>query len=312
MREVDIAALDLNLLVVLEALLVERHVTRAGRRVHMGQPAMSRALARLRELFDDPLLVRVGQHMRPTPYAETLLGPLQRLLADVQDLVAPPRFDPARATGRIRLAAPDIVTYMVGPALLRRIADEAPNLDLEIVEWSSAWHEHLASGAVDLTFGQASSEPGIYSHVLIRNTWACVLRRGHPILRKRWTLDAYLDLSHLLIGFTSHGGGHVDAALALLGRKRRVALRMPYVVLSPLIIAETDLVLTTARWLAEKLARTAELVIKRPPVELEPVDLPMIWHERTHRDPRQRWLRNTLQALAHAAGMSPPRHAPVE
>jgi DNA-binding transcriptional LysR family regulator len=310
MREVDLASVDLNLLVVLQALLAERHVTRAGRRLHMSQPAVSRALARLRDLFGDELLVRVGQHMRPTPRAEALAATLHRVLGEVQELVAPMDFDPASATGTIRLAAPDIVTYMLGPALLRCMARDAPRLDLEIVQWSSDWREDLASGKVDLTFGQVTgSEPGIYSRLLARNQWACVLRDGHPVLRKRWTLQRYLELPHLLIGFTSQGGGHVDAALAAMGRRRRVALRMPYVILSPLIVAETDLVLTTARWLAEKLARAARLMIKPPPVALEPVDIPMVWHERSHRDPRQRWLRATLEALAREAGMLPRGHA---
>lgn len=310
MRQMDMSSIDLNLLVVLEALLVERHVTRAGQRVHMSQPAVSRALARLRALFGDELLVRVGQRMRPTARAEALLGPLQQVLAGVQGLVAPQEFDPGSATGAIRLAAPDIVAYMLGPALLRRMARDAPRLDLEIVQWSAAWREHLASGEVDLTFGQvAGREPGIYTRLLARNQWACVLRRGHPVLRRRWTLDAYLGLPHLLIGFTSHGGGHVDTALAQMGRRRRVALRMPYVILSPLVVAETDLVLTTARWLADKLARAAALVIKPPPVRLAPVDIPMVWHERSHRDPRQRWLRATLEELALDAGMLPAAHA---
>jgi DNA-binding transcriptional LysR family regulator len=309
MRHVDIASIDLNLMVVLEALLLERHVTRAGRRVHMSQPAVSRALGRLRRLFGDELLVRVGQAMRPTARGEALLGPLQQVLGQVQDLVAPHTFDAARATGAVRLAAPDIVAYMLGPALLGRMARDAPGLDLEIVQWSSAWREHLASGEVDLTFGQVRGrEPGIYTRLLARNTWACVLRRGHPALRRRWTLETYLDLHHLLIGFTSQGGGQVDDALSLMGRKRRVALRMPYVVLSPLIVAESDLVLTTARWLAEKLARATGLVVRPPPVALRPVDIPMVWHERSHRDPRQRWLRATLEELAREAGMLPARH----
>lgn len=309
MPQVDIASLDLNLLVVLEALLLERHVTRAARRIHMSQPAVSRALARLREIFGDALLVRVGQGMRLTDTAEALLPSLQRVLSDVRELVSPARFDPARATGVVRLAAPDIIAYMLGPPLLRRLSRDAPDLDLEIVQWSSAWHQQLADGEADLTFGQVGgTERGIYSQLLVRNEWATVLRKGHPALRKRWTLDTYTSLRHLLIGFTSQGGGHVDVALARLGRTRRVGFRMPYVVLSPLIVAESDLVLTTARWLADKLAAGMGLVIRDPPRELGlvPVDLPMVWHERAHNDPKQRWLRSVLSELATEAGMVRP------
>src|SRR5688572_19205972 len=310
MRDFDLSAIDLNLLVVLDALLQERHVTAAARRIRTSQPAMSRALARLRELFDDELLVRVGQRMHPTPRALALAAPLHDALAGLRGVVRPASFVPATATGVVRLAAPDIIAYMLGPALLQHLARNAPGLDVEITQWSTNWREDLASGTVDLTFGVATGkEPGIYSKVVVRNEWACVLRRGHPILRRKWTLDRYLELSHLLIGFTSHGGGQVDDALAVLGRTRRVGLRMPYVILSPLVIAESDLVLTTARWLAEKLAANVGLVVKPPPLTLAPVDLPMVWHERSHHDPRQRWLRATLLELAERAGMTPSRDA---
>jgi DNA-binding transcriptional LysR family regulator len=309
MRAALLSTIDLNLLVVLEALLVERHVTRAATRLRMSQPAVSRGLARLRALLDDRLLVRVGRETQLTPKGASLLGPLQAILGGVDELLASRPFVPGSATGTVRLAAPDIVTYMLGPPLLRCMAEEAPLLDVEIVQWSSAWREHLESGEVDLTFGQVRGrEPGFYSKLLARNEWACVLRRGH--LRRPWSLEAYLAVPHLLIGFTSEGGGQVDAALAALGRTRRVALRMPYVILSPLVVAETDLVLTTARWLAEKLAQRVDLVVKDPPVALAPVDIPMVWHERSHRDARQRWLRSTLQRLAREAGMLPAVHPP--
>lgn len=291
--------MDLNLLRALHALLVERHVSRAARRAHTSQPAMSRALGKLRHVFGDELLVRVGQAMRPTPRAEALLGPLEEVLANIRELVDPTEFDPANATGTFRIAALDILTYMLVPRLLRQIAREAPGVDIQIVQWSHRWREHLEGGEVDLTVGQpAGHEPGIFSHPLVRNTWACVLRRGHPALSGRWTKERFARLPHLLIDVAGKGGGQVDAALAKHGLERRVALRMPYVVLSPLIVAETDLVLTTARWLAETLAARVPLVVKRPPVDLEPVSLPMVWHERTHRDARQRWFRAVLARVA--------------
>ncbi|MCA9643997.1 MAG: LysR family transcriptional regulator [Polyangiaceae bacterium] len=308
-HEVDIATLDLNLLVALEALLLEGHVTRAARRVHVSQPAMSRALARLREMLGDELLVRVGQQMQPTPKAEALLPRLQRILAEIRGLIAPDGFDPKQARGVLRLAAPDIVTFMLGPALMRTLRRDAPGLDLEIVRWSPAWREQLASGEVDLTIGEPrGDERGIYAKPLVRQRWATVLRRGHPALRKRWSLDTFVQLDHLLIGVGSEGSAHVDVALARLGKSRRVGLKIPYVVLSPLIVAETDLVLTTALWLAKKLYGQARLVIKQPPrqLELAPVDLPMVWHERAQRDPQQRWLRDVLSRLAEEAGMLRP------
>ena len=274
MRNSELDSLDLNLLRALHALLLERHVSRAARRANTSQPAMSRALAKLRRLFADELLVRVGQTMRPTLRAQQLLPALEDVLGKVRELVAGNEFDPASATGTVRIAALDILTYMLVPRLLRQMAVEAPRVDLQVVQWSHRWREHLESGEVDITIGQpVGNEPGIYGQLLVRNSWACVLRRGHPALKGRWTIERFASLSHLLIDVTGAGGGQVDAALSQRGLQRRVALRMPYVVLSPLIVAETDLVLTTARWLAETLAARVPLAVKPPPVELAPVDL---------------------------------------
>jgi len=302
-----LATVDLNLLRALHALLIERHVGRAARRASTSQPAMSRALAKLRLLFSDELLVRVGQTMQPTSRALELLEPLEEVLGRVRELVTGKQFDPPTATGTVRIAALDVLAYMVVPKLLKILAAEAPHVDLQVAQWSHRWREHLESGDVDITIGQPiGQEPGIYSQLLVRNTWACVLRRGHPALAGRWTKERFAGLSHLLVDVTGKGGGQIDVALAKHGLARRIGLRMPYVVLSPLIVAESDLVLTTARWLAETMAASHPLVVKPTPVELTPVDLPMVWHERTHRDPRQRWMRNLLLRVAREqAGKAP-------
>jgi len=297
----ELAQLDLNLLVVLHALLVERHVTRAAARIHISQPAASRSLHRLRDMFGDPLLVRSGRSMELTPRAENLLGPLDEVLRNIRGLVAPVEFVPANATGRVRIAAPDVLTYMLLPALMRRLSEQAPGLELQVVQWSHRWREHLASGDVDLTIGEPTGdEPGIYTRALVVNTWASVVRTGHPALQEPWTVQSFAALPHLLVSITGDGEGQVDRALAAHGLRRRVAMRIPYAVLSPLIIADTDLVLTTARWLAEKLAHGSGLCVLDTPVELAPVDLPMVWHERVHRDPRHRWVRQLLVDVASA------------
>jgi DNA-binding transcriptional LysR family regulator len=301
--------IDLNLLTVLEVLLLERHVTRAGQTLHMSQPAVSRALATLRDHFDDPLLVRVGQSMRLTPKAEQLLPPLRAALAELRAVMVPNTFVPASATGTFRITAPDVITFMLGASLHRYLQQHAPQIVLDIAPWSHAWREPLLDGSVDLTFGEPQrDEPGLYAAVLVRNDWACVMRRGHPALRRKWSVQTYAQLDHLVIGFTADRTTDVDIALRELGLQRRIPMRVPYVLASPMLVAETDLVLTTARWLAERLAAPLGLALRAPPAELglAPVDLPMVWHERTHRDPAQRWLRSTLARLAREAGMLSP------
>ena len=147
-------------------------------------------------------------------------------------------------------------------------------------------------------------EPGLYARLLVENDWACVMRRGHPALRRRWTPELFAGLDHLLVTFSGRGGGQVDPRLHELGLSRRIAVRQPYAALSPLLVVETDLVLTTARWLALRLDPGGRLVVRRPPFAMEPVQLELIWHERTHRDPKQRWVR---QVLLETAGSLDPR-----
>lgn len=291
----ELAQHDLNLLLALHALLSERHVTRAATAIGMSQPAMSRALGRLREMFDDPLLVRTRTGMEPTQRALALYPDVEELLARVRDMIRPARFDPREATGAVRIAAPDILSYMLVPSLIQRLAREAPGLELEVVGWSSRWREELERGTVDLTVGfPQGSEPNLYSRPLMTNEWACLLRKSHPALSKKWSLELFAALDHVLVSLTGRGEGTIDDALAAHGLQRHVALRLPYPAVAALIVAETDLVITTPRWLAVKLASAGDVVIRRPPLPLPPVRVALVWHERSHRDARQRWLREVL------------------
>jgi DNA-binding transcriptional LysR family regulator len=291
--------LDLNLLIALHTLLQERHVSLAAKKLGMSQPAMSRALARLREVFDDQLLVRIKGKLEPTARARAITEKVDALLAEIHGLVRPTGFDPQIATGTIRIAAPDIVSYMLVPPLIRRLSVEAPGLDLEIVRWESQWREHLESGAVDLTIGiPTGEEPNIYARPLIENHWVCVLRNGHPALRAPWDLEHFAALDHLVVTLGNGNVGAVDMALDKLGVRRRIVLRLPYPALSPLIIVETDLIFTTTSWLAHKLGRHVGLTIRPPPIPIPSVRVPMVWHERSHRDPKQQWLRELLARIA--------------
>lgn len=297
-----LARLDLNLLVALHALLRERHVSRAAARLGVSQPAMSRSLARLREMFDDPLLVRAKSGMDPTTRALELFPRVEETLEAIQGLVAPVRFEPSEASGRIRIAAPDILVYILVPSLMRALAELAPHLDLEIVAWSRDWQARLEDGTIDLAVGFPTGNPAhLYTGPLIQSQWMCVLRAGHSALRTKWDLDRFCACDHLLVTLTGKGKGPVDQALAGMGRARRIALRVPYPILTPLLVAETDLVLTTIVWLARKLSPSIGLVLRRPPLDLPPLRAPMVWHERSHRDPRQKWFRGLLLRLAKAA-----------
>ena len=206
---------DLNLLVALEALLRERHVTRAAEAIGMTQSGMSRALSRLRVQFDDPLLVKGRGGLRPTPRAEGLAAPLSRALGEVRGMMQAQSFDPALATGALRIGMPDHLALLFAPHLLALMRERAPALELLVRAFSRDWQRELRDGEVDLTFGVLrGDEAHLRSRALLSDPWVVLLRDGHPALKRRWTPEAFAALEHGLMTVRGTGPSHVDRALA--------------------------------------------------------------------------------------------------
>lgn len=295
----ELASLDLNLLLHLQALLEERHVSRAAERLGSSQPAMSRALAKLRLHFGDPLLVRTGNSLLLTERAK-ILGPgLEEVLRAVEHLTHGTRFDPVSAKGTLRLSAPDIVALMLLPPLLRRLAMKAPHLDVEVVQWRSDWQHPLERGEIDLTVGfPKGAEAGLYARPLFEQDWAVVLRRDHPTLRRRWTPEAYASLAHVVVTAAGRGPSVIDDALSVQGLSRRIHVRVPYPLMAPMLAERCDVAVTTVRFLALQLAEQGGLVVKRPPLAVPPLRVPMVWHERSQNDARHRWVRDQILGAA--------------
>ncbi len=307
----DLSSVDLNLLVPLHALLVEAHVTRAARRVALSQSAMSRALGRLRELLDDELLVRAGTVMQLTPRALSLLPDVERLLDQIGSLIVPTAFEPASARGELRLCAPDVVVLQLVPPLLELLRKSAPGLDLRVVQWSIDWRSQLASGDIELSVGApVGDEAGIYSRDLLDLDWSCLLRTGHPRAKLPWNTESYAGFEHLEVTLHGHGSNAIDEALARHGLSRRKVLRVPYqqASITPLLTSRSDLLLTTSSSLAHYFSRLGGLEVRRVPFELPPTRFAMVWHERTHRDPRAVWIRAQLRRVAKI--MAAEHHAP--
>ena len=301
MREVNLAGIDLNLLVALEALLAERSVTRAADRVGLSQPAMSRALGRLRALFGDRLFVRTAHGLAATPRATALAEPLGRALAGVRGLLVPDGFDPARFHGRMRLTCPDIQSLEMLPPLMDRLRRQAPGLDVEVVPMRGTGLDMLLTGEVELATGRfPEPRPGLYGQVVYRSGFACVVRADHPAVTEGLTLEQYVDLPHILVTVTGRGPSAVDEALAERGLTRRVALRVPHFIAAPLIVARTDMVLTLPRGLARRMAALAPLVVLEPPLPLEGFDVGLAWHERMQDDPAHAWFRREVAAALKA------------
>ena len=300
MHSVHLEGLDLNLLVVLQALIAERSVTRAAAEVGLSQPAMSHALARLRKALGDPLLVRTPRGMEPTPRAKAMAEPLERALIDLREAVsAPTIFDPGRARGRFRVATDDYLELILMPKLLARLWQQAPGVDVRISNSSGRSGHDLAEGRIDIIIDPVSAFgplPGAYSQRILQDRFVCVVRADHPGVGKHLTLETFLALPHALVAPGGRPGGIVDAALAKLGLRRRVALEIPHFLAAPAMVRETDIVLTVGERIAQALGDG--LRILSPPIELPRFSVDTIWHERHHADPARVWFRRVVAEVA--------------
>ena len=305
MRDVHdgLSGIDLNLLLALDALLAERHVTRAAARLGLSQSAASHALARLRDLLDDPLLVRGPRGaMLPTPRALVLTPLVERALVEVAAVLRPPEvFDPRTSRRTLRIGAGDYAELVLLPALFARMAEQAPGIDLFVRTVPDDIPAGLAAGDVDLALAPIrpqDTSAACYQRLLFDETFVCAVRRGHPATRQRLTLDRFCAMDHLLIAPRGTPGGYVDDALTARGRTRRVALAVPHFLIVPHVIARTDLIVTLASRIAAAFAESHGLATLRPPVDVPGFAIHMIWHERAHGDAAQRWLRDQLAAVA--------------
>lgn len=268
---------------------------------------MSHALSRLRELLGDPLLVRTPSGMQPTPRAAAMAVELEAALDTIGRLLASPApFVPQRATRKFRIAANDYMELVLLPGLLARLWKEAPNVDVAIVNLTSHTNEDLAEGRMDLAMGvvQASdahaAPKGIRSQRIVSDTFVCVVRDEHPVVRKRLSLDTFVALPHALVAPRGQAGSIVDTALARLGKRRRVAIEVPHFLVAPHVVAENDVVLTLATRVAKNLGPMLGLRQLAPPIELSGFSMAMTWHERQHADPAHAWLRGVVSAAAEA------------
>lgn len=297
----SLAAIDLNLLVVLRALLRERHVTRAAARVGLSQSATSHALSRLRELCGDPLLVRQGRELCLTPRATRLLPALERGLGDLEGALAgEPAFDPATARRTFVIGTSDYLQALIMGPLLRELTLQAPGVDLEVGVFSNLG-ELVETGAVDLALTIAGKEMrGVSTQPLFDDHFVCMVRRGHPAIKRAPSLAKYLAQHHVVVAPEGRPGSVVDTALQQHGLVRRVALRVTNFLIAPVVVCETNFINTMPARLARQLARSYPLRLVPPPIELLGFHYCMYWHPRLDHDEAQRWLRELVAKVSKA------------
>jgi DNA-binding transcriptional LysR family regulator len=319
--EADLHRIDLNLLVALDALTRERSVTKAAERAGVTQSAMSHTLRRLRDLFDDPLLVRGRGGMVLTPRAEALAIPLRSGLVTLARTVAEPEvFAPEHASRTFRIVSPDLFDALVLPTLLQRVGRQAPSIDLAVVPMPKRLTDSLETGDVDLAIYPVLLDPKpfdfgtqvdaeLQTRTLFRDTFRCFLRADHPALAaRRLTLKAFTRLNHILVSPAGEGPGVVDRVLQTQGLQRRIALRVPHFASALEVVAQSDLVLTAPSSLGQ-CSTASTLASRSAPIEIPEHAITMIWHPRFTEDPPHRWFRELMLDATNEVPSLPPKRS---
>jgi DNA-binding transcriptional LysR family regulator len=300
MREVNLAGVDLNLLPALEALIRRRNVTRAGEDVGLSQPAMSRALARLRALLDDPILVKTASGLAPSARAQALLPQLAVALDRLGEALRPGGFDAASLERTFRLASTDVHSLLLGPPLLSRLRKLAPRAALRFVPISGDVRERVDAGDIDIVFAISTAPlpPGVLSEPLAQDGLALVTRRGARRGAGPWTLEEYAAREHVTVSIFGDRQSDIDAELASAGLVRRIAYTTPHFLGALAAVGATDCVTTLSAALARRFADAFDLELHAPPLRAPPFDTTMAYSAARANDPGLAWLRARLREAA--------------
>jgi DNA-binding transcriptional LysR family regulator len=304
--ERNLRGVDLNLLVVFDALMVERHVTRAAQHNGLSQPAMSKALNRLRHLLDDRLFERRDGRMEPTPRALDLAGPIHNVLSDIsRTLTRPGVPDPRQFAGTVQIATIDLHQTILLPALASRLRRDAPQLDLRIQAADcDRLYDQLATGQLDLAIAPSLvGNPDLRAEALWKDRLVTLVGACNP-LPEPMTIEAFaaanhvVDAGHVRVLPDGNGASLVDTILAARGLRRRIAMVLPHSAGLPHVVAATDLVATLPSRIVKNLAAIPGLRVvpaPLPPVEVSPH---LFWHLRTQHSPLRAWLRMVIKEAA--------------
>lgn len=291
--------IDLNLLVVLDAIFGEGGITKAGEKLHLTQPAVSHALGRLRELFGDPLFVREGRRMVPTPLARSLVQPVRRALHSLEvALNEVQQFDAATTQRHFNIAVRDVLEAMVLPPLMVHVAEQAPSVDISAIRADRRTLEsELASGGLDAALDILLPVSEDVRHQSIStDRLVVVARRNHPAAKKKFDLATYLRAHHVLVSSRRTGPGLEDVELNRQGLRRRIRLRCQHYFAACRVVSETDLLLTMPERYARIASRQYGNQILSFPMEMPSMDAYLYWHASVDNDPANRWLREQLIA----------------
>ncbi|HCE3704367.1 TPA: LysR family transcriptional regulator [Vibrio parahaemolyticus] len=300
-----LARLDLNLLVCLHVLLEHNSVSKASEHLNLSQSAISKSLARLRELFDDPLLERSGYGMEPTPKAKQLKPELVNLLFDIEKLTAPTTFDPEQSTRSFQMAVVESIYTLLFPNFIGEALSIAPKLTIDTCNWGSDTFEQLQKGELDFAITGKDLNPedaertltppkGIISAELYQDELCCIVNTEHPVLVQKWDLEAYISYRHIVTKYYKKERWLLDVKLAEKRLKRDVALYVPDFNSAAELCCHTELILTAPSLYANHVASLSNLKVIPLPFSLPPLSYTLFWHEKRESDLAHLWLKNLM------------------
>ncbi|MTV37217.1 LysR family transcriptional regulator [Duganella radicis] len=299
-----ISKVDLNLFIVLEAIYTEGSITRASQKMNLTQPAISHALNRLRQLFDDPLFERQGHVMVATPLARSIIEPVRRALRGFEvTLSGAARFDAASSERGFSLAVRDVLEASVLPPLMAGIAHEAPSATLNTLQVSRRELEsELAAGTLDAAIDVLLPlSNDIRRAQLAGDKTVVLVRRGHPLVKRRaLSLETYLQLEHIQTSSRRRGPGLEDVQLSRQGLQRRIRLRCQHYFAACRVVSETDLALTMPERLARIVNQQFNNQILPVPLDMPSLDVYLYWHANVDIDPANTWLRTQVTTAMQA------------
>lgn len=301
----NLAKLDLNLLVNLHVLLEKRNVTRAAEHLNLSQSAISKSLARLRLLFDDPLLERSGYGMEPTLRAKQIQSDLQCLMVDIEKLTSPTRFDPAQSTRKFHIAVVESAYSLIFPKFIAEALTIAPNITIDSVSWGADTFERLQRGELDFAITGKDLKPedeartlippkGIVSQELYQDELYCLVNPKHPCLESTWGLEQYLSYRHIMVKNYTNERWLVDIKLAEKNIERNIAFYVSDFNNAVELCRHTKLILTAPKRFAEQTSKKMGLKVIPLPVDVPALTYPLFWHENRDRDLAHSWLKQII------------------
>lgn len=301
--------IDLNLLVIFDAIMREGSMTRAANRLSMTQPAVSNAVARMRIAWNDPVFVRQGRGINPSPFARSMWDRARPHLDDLREMANPAHFDAASAQRIFRIGTSDATLGLLWLQLRQYAEHSAPGINFHAVPLTNPDSmAQLVDAEIDVAIDRPLQQPGslVRSEALFDSHFVCAMRPDHPLAAEDISLQTFAGADHLLVSLTGDATGFVDELLQPHGLQRRVAMTINHFSLVPKLLTSSNLISVVPYGTVAEAACRGELWVTRPPIDIPPITISLLWHKRSDKDAGQRWLRERIRSAAQQAQRALP------